>query len=80
MPAETDTPSEEGGSENINVVISDYEPHVQCNKGPVKGPPWESCFHVFADMKSSRELQVFGPRSDPHVQVRLPFTYKASKS
>lgn len=60
------------------VAISDYEPHVRCDKTLRKGPPWDSCLHIFADMKATKDLQVFGSGSDPRVDVRLPWAFNAS--
>ena len=63
----------------MNVVIADYQPNVKCAKGPPKGPSWDSCYHIFADMKADQNVQVFGSRSDPRAKVKLPFDFKSSE-
>ena len=69
-----------GGDNHLNVVISNYSPHIRCDKSGAPGPPLESCLIIGADMVASTDRKVFGDRSrDPRVEVNLPFTYKASK-
>lgn len=60
------------------MVVSDYEPHVRCDRTARKGPPWESCLHILADMKAAQNVQVFGSPADPRVEVRLPWAFRAS--
>lgn len=68
-----------GGDNRVDVVIGSYEPRVRCDRTAVKGPPWESCLLINADMRASRARRVFGDkRADPRVEDNLPFTYKAS--
>lgn len=69
-----------GGDNNLNVVVSGYEPHVRCDKSSAKGPPWESCLLILADMAATWDRKVFGVKSqDARVEVNLPFYYKASE-
>lgn len=68
-----------GGDNNLNVVVADYAPHVRCDRSPTSGPPWKSCLSIVADMKATRDRQVFGDKNrDPRVEVHVPQIYKAS--
>ena len=69
-----------GGDNNLNVVIADYAPHVRCDKPPSKGPPWESCLLILADMPATVDRKVFGVKSqDARVEVNVPYYLKASE-
>lgn len=73
-------PDQLGGDNHLNVAIADYVPNVRCDKTATPGPPWESCLLIIADMTATRDRKVFGDkRSDPRVEVNLPFVLKASK-
>lgn len=69
-----------GGDNNLNVVITDYEPHVRCDKSTTSGPPWESCLLILSDMAATVDRKVFGvKRQDARVEVNVPYFLKASE-
>ena len=69
-----------GGDNNLDVAFASYSPNVRCDRSSLKGPSWDSCMHIWADMETSRDPQVFGRSGDPRVQVALPVTLDASRS
>ena len=69
----------QGGDNNLYVAMAKYIPTVRCDRSSTAGPPWLSCLHIWGDMKVGQERLVFGPKSDPSVQVQLPTKLRAGK-
>lgn len=68
-----------GGDNNLYVAIAKYQPRVRCDTSSIPAPPWKSCQHIWGDMPTGQERQIFGRGSEPPVQVVLPFRMKASE-
>ncbi len=69
----------QGGDNNLYVAIGKYQPRVRCDQSSIPAPPWKSCHHIWGDMQTEQERQIFGRGSDPTIQVALPIKMKASK-
>ena len=68
-----------GGDNQLSVVLGVYEPDVQC-RGTIAWSEFGSCRDVVSDMPADQQARKFGPRSDPSVQVALPFRIDSCKS
>ena len=69
----------QGGDNNLYVAMAKYQPRVRCDQSSIPAPPWKSCYHIWGDMQTEQERQIFGRGSDPTIQVKLPFVMKASE-
>ena len=65
-----------GGDNNIGITVGKYHPSVTC-RGTLPG--WHSCVLILFGMDADREEKVFGPLSDPGVDVGLPATLSGGK-
>ena len=68
-----------GGDNNIDVVMAIYKPNVKCDPTSTAGPPWGSCVAVFASMRASKRIRVFGFQGDPNVEEELPLVLEGGK-
>ncbi len=66
-----------GGDNQLRVVLSTYQPNVQC-RGTI-GPEWNSCKDILGDMPAGKPRITFGPRADKSVQQGLPVIYNSGE-
>ncbi|CAD6589690.1 MAG: hypothetical protein ASARMPRED_004173 [Alectoria sarmentosa] len=67
-----------GGDNQLNVAIANYKPSVKCDSTSAAGPPWKSCVAIFANMRATKQLRIFGYSEDPGVDESLPFVLEAA--
>lgn len=62
-----------GGDNNLNVILSTYEPHhnIRCGRSENFGNA-PSCENVLADMPATEEMTLFGPGTAPGIEEPLP--------
>lgn len=58
-----------GGDNGLAVVLSIYNPHVQC-RGRLNDA--SACKVILADMPASRDILLFGPEGTADIQEDLP--------
>ena len=58
-----------GGDNNLAVIMATFTPRVQCTTPFYRA---QSCGNILAGMPATKNLEVFGPKSDPHMSEVLP--------
>ncbi|KAL6716108.1 hypothetical protein ACLMJK_005674 [Lecanora helva] len=66
-----------GGDNNIQIIISNYNPNVKCDTTSAPGPPWDSTVNIFSAMRAGRDHIVFGYRDLENIDVGLPLTLES---
>ncbi|KAL2037042.1 hypothetical protein N7G274_010169 [Stereocaulon virgatum] len=62
-----------GGDNNLDLVMTEYQPRAQCN-GPGTFPQdmQSSCGRILESMPVSRQQTIFGPQGDPAAEETTP--------
>lgn len=68
-----DTKLSTGEEGALAVTLQEYEPDVTCQPRMPMRPDLDDCQEILQMMPTSEDVQMFGAKGEPGVEVELPF-------